>query len=809
MSVPMDAVIYHRRRDLRVAVEADGWAHICRPGDEIGIKLDPKFFAIWSAVQGSAARELARSVGLSDYLVSSALTVLSRGGLVQREPTASPSASNSACPVAKTPISVLIVHRCSPADLRLSVDSVLEQGYSGLAEILVVTEQPASYREHDVQVTRCEGVWAVDALVREMSELTGEALLLIDSRVRLAPGALEAMVLALQLRKDIAAVAPRIMWDRWPGFVVGLGDWGATGMVPVSPCTGHLDVGQFLRWQELPAISLWAGLISREALQPREEVETSGGTACLDEWCTRIRLEGKHIVGASRAIAYGPWPDPSELCHNRGATSWGADEPPSIPDLVDIVSPIPMRYAQWPDDLPLPEADVALRDGVPALTVQGLRGLYSHYPLVAPRPIRGRVVFVGGDTSRHRHMAQQLNLGCEVNRIPLNELEEGNLSLSEQAADVLITTVEAVSRFDGLLRGKLPTLVDVHSAVALHDRLRGVNEEPLWKQVETLVEESSDWLEAVDGVLCTSDEARLYWLGQLAARNRLNSYTKIDDPDFRDLVMVVPNGSEPIIPPSQPTLRGVHPGIDARDRVILWCGRWRPSDDPITVVRAFGRLQSSHDDVKLLFATFEDQEHGREKWRSMMQLVMDLELQEKVLFEDQISRRLRDGYLCEADVGVTLGTRTLEAQLALPLAVSECIRAGLPLVITRGQAGSRLVERHAIGKAVPAQDVEAVLRALSTCLARPRAAYAEAFAEAQQALTWPQVSKELTDFCQQPRHALDRLVEEFLFAEDRAPSRMGTPVWALPRKAWRLYRQEGWGGTIREVRRYVRWKVGV
>ena len=809
MSVPMDAVIYHRRRDLRVDVEPDGWAHICRPGDEMGIKLDPKFFAIWSAVQGGTACELARSVGLSDYLVSSALTTLSRGGLVRREPIASPSASDSACPVAKPPISVLIVHRCPLADLRLSVDSLLEQRYSGLAEILVVNQQPASYREHGVPVTRCEGVWAVDALVREMSELTGEALLLIDSRVSLAPRALEEMVLALQLRNDIAAVAPRIMWNRWPGFVVGLGDWGATGTVPLSPCTGHLDVGQFLRWQELPAISPWAGLISREALQPPEGVESSGSTGRLDEWCTRIRLDGKHVVGASRAIAYGPWPDPSELSHDRGHASRGADEPLSISDFADSVSPIPMRYAHWPDDLPLPEADVVLRDGIPALTIQGLRGLYSHYPLVAPRPIRRRVLIVGEDTSRYRHMAQQLSLECEVNRVPLSELEEGNPTLSEQAADVLITTTEALSRFDGLLRGKLPTLVDVHSAVLLHDPLQPVDEEPLWRQVEATAEESCDWLESVDGVLCPSDEARLYWLGQLAARNRLNPFTRIGDPDFRDLVMVVPTGVEAIIPPSQPVLKGVHPGIDARDRVILWCGRWRSSDDPITLVRAFVRLQSSHDDVKLLFATFKDQEHGREKWRSVMQLVMDLDLQEKVLFEDQLPRRLRDGYLCEADVGVALGTRTLEAQLALPLAASACVGAGLPLVITRGQAGSRLVERHAIGKAVPAQDVEAVLSALSTCLARPRAAYAEAFAEAQQALTWPQVSKELTDFCQQPRHALDRLVEEFLFAEDLAPTGTRTPLRALPRKAWRLYQQEGWDGTIREIRRYVRWKVGV
>jgi hypothetical protein len=389
------------------------------------------------------------------------------------------------------------------------------------------------------------------------------------------------------------------------------------------------------------------------------------------------------------------------------------------------------------------------------------------------------------------------------------EAEEEEAVLSCRAADLLITTADSVMRCGFLQQTGLPTLVDTQSPATLADGLGTRDKEALQKQVGAVERTSWDWLEAVDGIVCASEEERLYWLGALAARGRLNPYVRSVHPDLRDFVMVVPTGVEAITAPSRSVLKGVHAGVDAEDKVILWCGPLRAFDDPMTAIYAFEALGPLRDNLKLLFAAFGEQEEDAETLQSAMQLVKDLGLTEAVRFERQIPCHLRDGYLSEADLAVALGKQMLEAQLSGPVALSACIGAGLPIILTERQAGSELVRHRALGQVVSACDIEAAAGAMSACLQCTRDAYSGAFAKARQALAWSQVMTPLTDFCHRPHIALDRLVGEFLLCEAPTPPPAGGALQALLLKAWRLHRQQGLWATISEVRKYLRWKVGV
>jgi hypothetical protein len=105
-----------------------------------------------------------------------------------------------------------------------------------------------------------------------------------------------------------------------------------------------------------------------------------------------------------------------------------------------------------------------------------------------------------------------------------------------------------------------------------------------------------------DQFLCTGDRQRDFWLGMLAARGRLNWHTYRGDPNLRRLIAVVPFGL-PSEPPNRrgPGLRGRWPDLRDSDRILLWGGGVWDWLDPLTVIRAVGRVAPARGDLKLVF----------------------------------------------------------------------------------------------------------------------------------------------------------------------------------------------------------------
>ena len=82
-----------------------------------------------------------------------------------------------------------------------------------------------------------------------------------------------------------------------------------------------------------------------------------------------------------------------------------------------------------------------------------------------------------------------------------------------------------------------------------------------------------DLVRAGDVFLCASERQRDFWLGWLDAAGRVNPDTHGVDPGFTSMVRIVPFGlpSEPP-QPGPNRFRGVIPGIDKDDFVVLWGG---------------------------------------------------------------------------------------------------------------------------------------------------------------------------------------------------------------------------------------------
>src|SRR5579884_2583120 len=349
----------------------------------------------------------------------------------------------------------------------------------------------------------------------------------------------------------------------------------------------------------------------------------------------------------------------------------------------------------------------------------------------------------------------------------------------------------------------------------------------------------NDQLQAGDFFLCASERQRDYWLGMLAANNRLNPRTYDADPTLRALIDVVPYGL-PAEPPRAhgPALKGVLPGIGPDDRVLLWGGGLWDWFDPLTLLRALARVVAVRPEVRLVFLGTRHPNAALPPMampRRAQALAAALGLADRTLFLDWVPYPERAAYLLEADVGVSLHLEGVETRFAFRSRLLDYLWAGLPLVCTRGDTLADLVEREGLGRVVPPGDVAAVAQALRDLLAQPdlRARLAPRFAAVAATLTWDRAAAPLVAYCRAPRRAPDQVApagEEAAPRAERRPRlpfmpapdgrRRGpppgavavvsyvvrpTPWWRLPLRAWYFLRLGGPRRLGQEVSNYWRW----
>lgn len=267
-----------------------------------------------------------------------------------------------------------------------------------------------------------------------------------------------------------------------------------------------------------------------------------------------------------------------------------------------------------------------------------------------------------------------------------------------------------------------------------------------------------------DFFICASERQRDWWLGLLEAHGRINPATLADDPSLRRLLDVVPYGlrSEPI-QRTQQVIRNVWPGIGDKDKVLLWGGGLWPWLDPLTAIRAVARLWAQRQDLRLIFP---GTRHPNPVVETMpthtaaaKQLAAELGLYDKaVFFGDWIPYADWDNVLLESDLALSLHFDTLETRLAFRSRLFDYIRAGLPAIVSQGDATAEIIARHELGMVTPIADVEAVAAALAALLDEPRHTRAAAFEAARAQFTWEHAAEPLVRFCLNPYRAPDKAV---------------------------------------------------
>ncbi len=392
--------------------------------------------------------------------------------------------------------------------------------------------------------------------------------------------------------------------------------------------------------------------------------------------------------------------------------------------------------------------------------------------LLCPERVRAVMAGVG---IRFTEMARSLSRDFEVTLGIPNEPEEGlasgafravrydasNLAELCRAADAVVLHAHvsneyfahgafAPARGDAEAR---PLVVDLYDPFPIENLnyFPTLGDEPYRHDRATLERQ----LEHGDLFLCSSDEQRLFYLGMLYARGRLNPQTYFDDFELHNLVQVVPFGL-PDSPPAagEPVLRGVVPGIGPEDLVVLFGGiyDWY---DPMLLIRALPTLLERFPTLRVVFCANPNPEStpqgtyaevlaacGEHGWTSR-----------HVFFVPWVPYARRTDLYLEPDVATVLHRPRFETEISMRTRVLEHLWAGLPTIATAGGGMSRLLAERDMGLVVPDGDREALIDALtrllgSADLRRQLAGRGRRWAAEH---TWDRVLEPLAEFLATPR----------------------------------------------------------
>jgi hypothetical protein len=311
--------------------------------------------------------------------------------------------------------------------------------------------------------------------------------------------------------------------------------------------------------------------------------------------------------------------------------------------------------------------------------------------------------------------------------------------------DVLVVQGFVLHLFPHLADLGKPIVVDLYDPFTL-ENLHVFSHDPM-EERSTLHEAHlgvlNSQIRAGDFFLCASEKQRDYWLGMLAANNRINPHQYDDDPTLRKLVAVAPFGISGQAPThTSAALKGVYTGIDRNDRVIIWGGGIWEWFDPLSLITAIARIRSDRPEVKLFFMGIR---HPNPMVPAMAMteraIALARELGQEgigVFFNEWVPYEERHNYLLEADIGASLHFDHLETRFSFRTRVLDYIWAGLPIVCTRGDAVGDLVEANGLGHVVDYGDVDGLVEALLSILDAPggRASFGERYKEVAGYMTW-------------------------------------------------------------------------
>ena len=327
-------------------------------------------------------------------------------------------------------------------------------------------------------------------------------------------------------------------------------------------------------------------------------------------------------------------------------------------------------------------------------------------------------------------------------------------------ADIVMVSGTIFARYEELKYLEKPLIIDLYDpyniATMIEQRDKTIDER--LKSYNKIKEILIDELYHGDFFLCANERQRDYWIGMLTTIGRVNPVLIDYDPSLRRFIDLVPFGLPSYRPlQRRSVIKGVIPGIDKGDFVVIWGGGIYNWLDPITLIRAMKIVAEKNSKVKLFFLGVNHpnpEVMERRMVNETINLAKNLGLEGKSVFFNYgwVPYSERADYLLDCDVGVVSHFKHIETRLSFRTRLLDYIWTGLPIITTGGDSLSDLVRDEGIGLVVseenPQEMAQAILQlAVNGAMIQK---FRQKCLSIADRFTWEKVCKPLIEYCRDP-----------------------------------------------------------
>ena len=286
------------------------------------ILTDSTLMRIWQIADGITDKEIVErlfSWTIPPEQLRGALACLTEAGLLERQENQgqgdSPEMQQKALTCRGTNeelISAIIVCHNSRFWLEKCLHSLLAQAYSSVEIVLIDNGSSDGSAEWLAEAFPTLKVISLDrpqSLARALNTgidiAQGEYYLILNPDVELEHDALSGMIDIARGNPSCAAVIPKLRFTWAPAFLNGLGNFVGAFSWGTDCGLGHLDLGQFDGWQEVPSACFAAILIPSDSYRKVGAFDEDYPLYYEDsDWSYRARLLGYTILAAPKAVVY-------------------------------------------------------------------------------------------------------------------------------------------------------------------------------------------------------------------------------------------------------------------------------------------------------------------------------------------------------------------------------------------------------------------------------------------------------------------------------------------------------------------------
>lgn len=345
----------------------------------------------------------------------------------------------------------------------------------------------------------------------------------------------------------------------------------------------------------------------------------------------------------------------------------------------------------------------------------------KHIVLISPDNISNKMA---GPSIRYWNLANQLSKTFIVDLMTPNdpELTHQNFKVSRYSKKYIKKNANQIDAIiiQGLTLFKnpylkytgIPLVVDLYDPFVLEMLEERESESTYKVDLEILLEQ----VRCGDHFLCASEKQRDFWIGLFVASGKVNVKKIRRDRSLKETIGIVPFGlesSDPVV-----TYNPFEKYVNKK--VILWGGGLWDWLDPITLLKAFKILNEKRDDLILFFmGTKHPNELVAEKKvvSEMKKLIDQINLdKEIVIFNEWVPYNERQSYYKNAAIAVTTYFDNLETRFSFRTRVLDFIWCDLPMVLTKGDTLSTMIEDNGCGLALNPQDELELVSALEKLL---------------------------------------------------------------------------------------------